>query len=70
MDSDLNTNSNMDNSTYTVLEVAHMMRVHVMTIRRWIKAGKLKAVKMYPRSRPRIPAEEIKRLLEGKNPCM
>ena len=51
---------------YRTGEVAKRLGVSTMTVRRWIKAGKIKA---YQSGREfRIPESEVLRLLEGKLP--
>ncbi|NQV13035.1 MAG: helix-turn-helix domain-containing protein [Parcubacteria group bacterium] len=47
---------------YTAQELADKLRVNIMTIYRYIKAGKLKAYKISKEYR--IDAEEFKRLLD------
>ncbi len=47
-------------------EVAKRLGVSTMTIRRWIKAGKIKAYQIGKEFR--IPESEVLRLLEGKLP--
>jgi len=49
---------------YTVREVAQMLRFDKMTIYRWIKSGKIKAVKI--NNRWLIPAEEVERIIKKK----
>ena len=45
---------------YTMKEFADIFRVSLPTIKRWIKKGKIRAVKV--EKTVRIPAEEIERL--------
>lgn len=55
----------MTEQTYTVKEVATMMRCHPLTVIRWIKAGKLVGVKggkVDGRGHWRIPKAEFDRL--------
>lgn len=47
---------------YTIQEVAELLRVNQMTIRRWIKSGKIKSIKI---GRKYLFNEsELKRLLK------
>lgn len=53
----------MTEQTYTVKEVATLMRCHPLTVIRWIKAEKLKGFKMGgKKSHWRIPQSELDRL--------
>lgn len=45
---------------YTMKEFADMFRISLPTIQRWIKKGKIRAVKI--EKTVRIPAEEIEKL--------
>jgi excisionase family DNA binding protein len=48
--------------------VAQILNVHPLTVRRWIKEGKLKAVRLGPRGRDiRIPASAISEFLTAAN---
>lgn len=51
---------------YRTGEVAKKLGVSTMTVRRWIKAGKIKAYQIGKEFR--IPESEVLRLLEGKIP--
>ncbi len=51
---------------YRTGEVAKRLGVSTMTIRRWVKSGKIKAHKIGKEYR--IPESEVLRLLEGKLP--
>ena len=51
---------------YRTGEVAKRLGVSTMTVRRWIKAGKIKAYQIGREFR--IPESEVLRLLEGKLP--
>lgn len=42
----MNYNKNMEREFYTAEELAEKLRVNIMTIYRYIKAGKLKAYKL------------------------
>lgn len=47
--------------TYTVQEVADDLKVHVETVKRWIRAGKVKAIHLGHRT-VRITEEELNRI--------
>jgi excisionase family DNA binding protein len=47
--------------TYTMEEVAKELRVHEQTVRRWVKAGKIKVIRLGHRT-VRITDEELKRI--------
>ena len=49
---------------YTVTEVAEYMRVHRVTVLRWIKDGRIGAKKVGKRGDYRIPVEEIDKILK------
>ena len=52
--------------TYTIAEVAALLRVTDKTIRRWLAAGRIHGVQPGgPRAAWRIPAAELERLLRG-----
>ena len=52
----------MDNSKHwTPEEIAEILKVHVVTVRRWIAAGQLGAIRL-PGGGYRIPAIEVERL--------
>jgi len=51
---------------YRTGEVAKKLGVSTMTVRRWIKVGKIKAYRIGKEFR--IPESEVLRLLEGKIP--
>jgi excisionase family DNA binding protein len=50
----------------SVKQVAQMLNVHVHTLRRYIRAGKIKAYQPLPNC-TRIPEEEVERLLSTTN---
>jgi excisionase family DNA binding protein len=52
---------NMDETYYTPQEVAEKLKVNIHTIYRWIRSGKIKAVKVVDLWR--ISESELKRLL-------
>ena len=47
--------------TYTIQEVASDLQVHEETVRRWIRAGKLKVIRLGHRT-VRITEEEFNRI--------
>ncbi|MBM3194813.1 MAG: helix-turn-helix domain-containing protein [Chlamydiae bacterium] len=55
----------MDRRVYTLKEAAKILGVHVDTVRRSIKAGKIKAVQMVKAGNWKIPREEIERFMRG-----
>ena len=55
-----------DEELLTVDEVARRLKLHPETVRRWIRAGRLKAISLgSDRAGLRIRASEIQRLLDG-----
>jgi putative resolvase len=52
----------------TVAEVARMMRVAEVTVRRWIASGRLRATKVTDRSGWRIRESEVARLSQPREP--
>ena len=57
----------MDNSKHwTPEEIAEILRVHVVTVRRWIAAGQLGAIRL-PGGGYRIPQSELDRLCAGSS---
>lgn len=50
---------------YTVSEVAEMLNVHKLTVLRWIKENRIKAIRL-PSGRLRIPKEEVDKILVSK----
>ncbi len=49
----------------TVKEVAELLGVQRLTVYRWIKAGKLRVIRL-PSGYIRVPDEELMRILEVK----
>ena len=47
---------------FNVGELAHLLRVHVTTVRRWIARGELRAIRLPCGGEYRIPAAEVDRL--------
>ena len=57
----------MDNAKHwTAEELAEILRVHVVTVRRWIAAGQLGAIRL-PGGCHRIPQAEFDRLCAGSS---
>jgi excisionase family DNA binding protein len=50
----------MGDELLTVAEVAARLRINVETVRRWLRQGKLKGVRMGGRAGYRIPATELR----------
>lgn len=46
---------------YKAIEVAELCRVDVSTVLRWIRSGRLPAIRL-PSGRIRIPAQEVERI--------
>jgi len=53
-----------DSKHWTPEEIAGIFRVHVVTVRRWIAAGQLGAIRL-PGGGYRIPQAEFDRLCAG-----
>lgn len=53
---------------YSVADVARMLSVHPVTVRRWIYTGKLHAVKLGDTGENRISESEILRFLTPAGP--
>jgi len=47
--------------TYTIAQVAEELQVHIMTVKRWVKEGKIKVVRLGYRT-VRITDEELDRI--------
>lgn len=54
----------MKNEFYTIREVAETLKISGKTVRAWIKAGKIRAVKLG--RLVRISAAELQRFTEGE----
>jgi excisionase family DNA binding protein len=52
----------MDNKLYTLKEVSEILQVHYMTVRRWIKSGDIKAIRL-PGVGIRISRSELDRII-------
>jgi excisionase family DNA binding protein len=51
---------------WTTEEISEFLRVHVATVRRWIAAGQLGAIRL-PGGGYRIPQSELDRLCTGSS---
>jgi len=51
----------------TIRQAAEVLNVHVETLRRWDKSGKLKAIIVNERGDRRYDPENIKAILKNKN---
>ena len=51
----------------TIRQAAKILNVHVETLRRWDKSGKLKAIRISSRGDRRYRKEDIKRFIDIKN---
>ena len=49
----------------TTEEVALRLRLHIITVQRWLRDGKIKGTKFPGRAGWRIPASEVERLERG-----
>lgn len=50
----------------TIRQAAEVLNVHVETLRRWDKSGKLKAIRVNDRGDRRYDPKDIKAILENK----
>jgi excisionase family DNA binding protein len=55
------------NGIYTAPEVADRLKLHINTVRSYIKTGKLKAFKYADNSRWRIASEELEKFIQGRS---
>lgn len=55
------------NGICTAPEVAERLKLHINTVRRYIKEGKLKAFKYADNSRWRIASEELEKFMQGRS---
>jgi excisionase family DNA binding protein len=55
-----------DEPLLTVDEVATRLRVHAETIRRWIRAGTLRAISLGPRAGFRIAESDLRAFLDSR----
>ena len=56
----------MTNTYYTVPEVAGILKIHPVTLLRWIAAGKVAAIKLPGGKEYRITAAELERITQPK----
>lgn len=56
----------MTNTYYTVPEVADMLKINPVTLRRWIASGKVTAIKLPGKKEYRITAAELERITQPK----
>jgi len=56
----------MDRRVFTLKEAAQILGVHVDTLRRSIKSGKIKGIQMVKAGNWKISREEIDRFIMGK----
>ena len=54
------------NGLYTAPEVAIRLKLHINTVRKYIKEGKLKAFKYSDNSRWRITSEELEKFIQRR----
>jgi excisionase family DNA binding protein len=47
-------------------EVAERLRVKVITVQRWLHAGKLRGTKLHGRGGWRVPVSEVERMERGE----
>jgi len=50
----------------TIHQTAEILNVHVETLRRWDKAGKLKAIRVNERGDRRYDPEDLKKVIKKK----
>ena len=56
-----------DGAVLTVKEVAERLRIHPVTVRLWLKDGRLRGVRIGgTKTGWRIPASEVDRILSGR----
>jgi excisionase family DNA binding protein len=54
------------NGLYTAPEVAEKLKLHINTVRKYIKEGKLKAFKYTENSRWRITSEDLEKFIQRR----
>lgn len=54
----------------TVLEVASELKVHIETVRRWIRQGDLRAARLGARSGYRVTRAELARFMERRTTAL
>ena len=50
----------------TIRQAAEVLNVHVETLRRWDKSGKLKAIRVNERGDRRYKPEDLEKMMEAK----
>ena len=50
----------------TIRQAAEVLNVHIETLRRWDKSGKLKAIKVNERGDRRYRPEDLQKIVKGK----
>lgn len=50
----------------TTEQVAERLQLHVITIQRWLRSGKLKGTKLTGKAGWRVPVSEVERLERGE----
>lgn len=50
----------------TIRQAAEILNVHVETLRRWDKSGKLKATRINERGDRRYKPEDLEKIVQGK----
>ena len=54
----------LEQTAYTVADVADLLRVHPVTVRRWIREGRLRAWRLGPgKDRFRVMAEDLRNFM-------
>lgn len=56
----------MTNTYYTVPEVADMLKINPVTLRRWIALGKVTAIQLPGGKEYRITSAELERITQSK----
>ena len=56
----------MDERLLTTKEVAERLKVHLQTVREWVRKGDLPAIKFGPRTGHRIRESDFERFLTAK----
>lgn len=56
----------MDEELLTVEEIADRLKVHIESVRRWLRDGKLKGYRINRRVGWRVPVSELDRFVRGE----
>lgn len=59
----------MSEELLTAEEVAARLRVHVETVRKWLRTGQLRAIRLGGRSGYRVTPAELHEFLERRKPA-